>query len=405
MKISITNHTGARNRGCEALVASKIIGIQQHIPEAEFTIHSNDPTYDNWRFSSKAKVVLAYLTKSPDHFQFKSLNKALYKGALVAENLLPTNLLGYATNSISIIKQADLVISSGGDIFTSDYGNIRKHLAYPILAKKQKSYLCSHSIGPLTQKDESYFLKAIENVAAISVRESESYEYLKRLDAQTSLHLTADVAFTLPTLPRSDASALLESLYGLGADKKLVSISISQGIIKYSNLDKHHYYEAFAALIDFITEEGKCAILVPHVMETNPSNNDLIACYEVLKRSRKKESIRILFGEHSAIELKGIIGLTECLVGTRTHATIASLSQHIPTVSIAYSRKAYGIMRDIYGDSASKELTIDAKNISGDSLISAYQLALATQINIDAINKSKNLSEMNFIIARDLLAK
>src|SRR3546814_11424659 len=38
----------------------------------------------------------------------------------------------------------------------------------------------------------------------------------------------------------------------------------------------------------------------------------------------------------SASDYKGIIGLCEALVGARTHATIASMSQGLPTVSVAY---------------------------------------------------------------------
>ena len=61
-------------------------------------------------------------------------------------------------------------------------------------------------------------------------------------------------------------------------------------------------------------------------MERNPNNNDVIACEEVLKRLRHSDGdIHILSGEPNSIELKSIIGLCDALIGTRTHATIASM--------------------------------------------------------------------------------
>jgi colanic acid/amylovoran biosynthesis protein len=35
--------------------------------------------------------------------------------------------------------------------------------------------------------------------------------------------------------------------------------------------------------------------------------------------------------------------------GARTHATLASISTYVPTLSFAYSLKAVGINRDIFG--------------------------------------------------------
>ncbi|MBM1204802.1 polysaccharide pyruvyl transferase family protein [Pseudomonas fragi] len=402
-KISITNHTGSRNRGCEALVASKIAGIRNLVPNASFVIHSNDPMYDKWRFEGVADTVLSYLTKTPNHPNSLAINKLAYKTLALIEKIAPKKTQGISINSIGELKSSDLVICSGGDIFTSDYGNLRKHLSYPI-ASTQKTYLCSQSIGPFKKSDETYFLKAVERVSAISVRESASFEYLKSKDIQTDLHLVADVAFTLPTLDRKIAEQYILDRFGITAAKPIVAISVSQGIIKYLSLNKEDYYTAFAKFVDFLTEQGKQVILIPHVIETNPGNNDIIACDSVLNRTVSKGSVKVIYGEPSATELKGIIGLSECLIGTRTHATIASMSQRVPTVSIAYSRKAYGIMNDIYGESQAKNLTIDAKDLTFDSLVRSYETSLESTINTVTLDNIKLLSHQNFEIAKKLLS-
>ncbi|QCY11380.1 polysaccharide pyruvyl transferase family protein [Pseudomonas sp. MPC6] len=406
MKISITNLTGTRNRGCEALVSSTIFGIQELIPSAKFSLHTNDPSFDQWRYNGIVeKVYLSSIIKTPNHTKSQFLNKIGYKAIALAEKLAPEKIRGTYVKSLSTIKSSDLVVCTGGDIFTSDYHNLRKHLSYPLIARKKSVFLCSHTIGPFTKPDEDYFLRSLQNIAAISVRETESYEYLKSIDIQTDLHLVADVAFTLPTQGRSEANDYLNDNFGMSFTTPTVAISVSQGIIKYSGLDKSSYYKCFAELIDHLTNLNKQVILIAHVIETNPSNNDVIACMEVMKLVKNKKNVRVISGEPNAVELKGLIGQCECLIGTRTHATIASLSQGIPTVSIAYSRKAHGIMRDIYGVEQGKELTIDAKKITTANMIEAYENSVSKTINQDKINELKKLSKMNFSIAKEITEK
>lgn len=297
------------------------------------------------------------------------------------------------------------MVASGGDIFTSDYGNLRKHLAYPLVADKKKLYLCSHSIGPFKGSDESYFLRAVDGVGAITARERETYDYLKSIDVQADVHFAADVAFTLPSLDTQAARRLLSQRYGLVDTSGLVALSVSQGIIKYSGLDHNAYYSTFARLCDALIDAGKKVILIPHVMEKNPDNNDVIACDEVLKRMVHGTGVVVVSGEPSAVDFKGIIGCCECLIGTRTHATIGAMSQGIPTVSIAYSRKAYGIMKDVYGEELGGRLTIDAKDISADVLLDAYRLALASRIDVDRLAAIKERAETNFVIAAKLMSR
>lgn len=402
MNISITNHTGARNRGCEALVLSKIIGLSKMLDKPSFTLHSNDPTYDAWRFAGLADLRWSYLTNTPNHFSIPWLNQLAYSVLGLAERIVP-NVKGIDFGSIKAVKAADLVVASGGDIFTSDYGNLRKHLAYPMLARKDRLYLCSHSIGPFTDKDKSYFLRMADGIGAISAREKDSYDYLKELDVQAEIYLTADVAFTLPSLERRDAQLLLKKRYNLESAEGLVALSISQGIIKYSGLNREDYYATFARFCDTLIDSGKTVVLIPHVMEKNPDNNDVIACDEVLRRMVHESHVSVLSGEPGAVDLKGVIGCCECLIGTRTHATIAAMSQGIPTVSVAYSRKAYGIMKDVYGDELGRRLTIDARAIDVDSLLDAYQLAIQSPIDSIRLKDIKVRAENNFLIGRDLL--
>lgn len=406
MHLAITNHTGARNRGAEALVRCMANGFQDYLspaPAASIALFSSDPLYDRWRFKELVTPFWGYPLLTPNHTSRMWLNRAAYAGAGLAERLVPSQLRGAATRVQQTLHRADAVVAAGGDIFTSDYHNLRKHLAYPLMAKRQPVYLCSHSIGPFTADDARYFCRAAEHIDVITVRERDSYDYLKTLDVQTRVELTADVAFTLPTLPAAQTQAWLLRRYGLTMDRPYVGVSVSQGIIKYSGLKACAYYQCFADMCDALVDAGKGVLLIPHVMERNPDNNDAIACDEVLALMRSPEGVTVLSGEPSAVELKSAIGLCAALVGTRTHATIAAMSQGIATVSVAYSRKAYGIMKSVYGEVNGEALTLAATELSTQRLLEALEHAMQTPLDPAHLASIKALAMRNFSLLGDVL--
>jgi polysaccharide pyruvyl transferase WcaK-like protein len=51
--------------------------------------------------------------------------------------------------------------------------------------------------------------------------------------------------------------------------------------------------------------------------------------------------------EYDQHEIKGVIGLCDFFIGSRMHACIAALSQGIPTVGVAYSRKFEGVFETV----------------------------------------------------------
>ena len=72
----------------------------------------------------------------------------------------------------------------------------------------------------------------------------------------------------------------------------------------------------------------------------------------------------------NAAQTKYVIGKCRYFIGARTHATIASLSTAVPTVSLAYSTKARGINRDFLGN---EKNVIDMNSITATSLVEALR--------------------------------
>jgi colanic acid/amylovoran biosynthesis protein len=71
--------------------------------------------------------------------------------------------------------------------------------------------------------------------------------------------------------------------------------------------------------------------------------------------------------EYNAAETKWIISQMALFAGARTHSTIAALSSGVPTLSFAYSIKAQGINRDIFGhtDYCMEPTDLDAEGVAG----------------------------------------
>jgi colanic acid/amylovoran biosynthesis protein len=64
-------------------------------------------------------------------------------------------------------------------------------------------------------------------------------------------------------------------------------------------------------------------------------------------------------------ELKGIIGLCEIFIGKRMHANIAALSQNIPTISLAWSHKFYGLMQMV----GQEKYIIDYRHLKYENIV------------------------------------
>jgi len=108
-----------------------------------------------------------------------------------------------------------------------------------------------------------------------------------------------------------------------------------------------------AAFIQWVLDHTELSVLlVPHVapLAGGANNNDEIYLDAVLKQVlNSKDRVRIVSTGMNACQLKDVIARCSLFIGARTHATIAALSSAVPTVSIAYSIKARGLNRDLFG--------------------------------------------------------
>ncbi|PJZ75759.1 polysaccharide pyruvyl transferase family protein [Leptospira neocaledonica] len=312
------------------------------------------------------------------------------------------------------ILNADLVIDLSGDMLTEDYG---PHVAYshfiPILMSiflRKKVFLCAQSIGPfgLTTFLAKYIFS---KVSRITVRESISYEYMKRFGlSESKLSKTADVAFLLePAKLERTKEILKEEGLSLPKDRIILGISVSDIIQK--KYDARHdvkgkFEDEFASLLDQLIETHKVfVVFVSHVTGPSETKDDRNLSKRIFSKMKNKKSGFVLSGNHRPEEIKRIISQFSLFVGARMHANIGALSVGIPIIAISYSHKTPGIMREFeLGDWVHPIETLDMDKLN-ESILTMYKKrkTIASQIS-KSNERIKSVAEENIVKIKELLS-
>jgi colanic acid/amylovoran biosynthesis protein len=94
-----------------------------------------------------------------------------------------------------------------------------------------------------------------------------------------------------------------------------------------------------------------------------------------------RDSVTMMPHELNAAQIKYVISQLRFFIGARTHSTIAALSSGVPTVSIAYSVKARGINRDLFGN---EDAVLPTTEVSADALQQRLEWLLHEERNLQA---------------------
>ncbi len=109
--------------------------------------------------------------------------------------------------------------------------------------------------------------------------------------------------------------------------------------------------KSLAQISDYLVERFNATVIlvshviVPKVGRYKNVSDDRFEAEAVFEMVQSKTKVKVLTGEYTACEIKGIIGQCEIFIGTRMHACVAAVSQLVPTLAIAYNYKFYGMMR------------------------------------------------------------
>lgn len=343
MKIIMFANGSSENHGCEAIkkTTMKLLGENEYYigtTNIHYEADTSATEYIQYTFKKKYSIWERVLCRL-------GLMKNA-KGKLQLEQFQP-----YFDN-------CDLAISVGGDNYC--YGDSEwLYYLHDMASKREKpSVLWGASLEEslIDEEMEQDFKK----FNMIIVRESISYDALKRRNL-ANVYLCPDPAFCLEvTEPKNVTTSFSNK-------KKYIGINISP-LVERKELAEGIFWKNVQNTIRFILEETDYDVmLIPHVVTSDNNDYELLAEY---KRAFPQDRV-ILIDDQPCDVLKYYISKCDFMIAARTHASIASYSQCIPTLVIGYSVKSRGIAKDLFGTDENYVISID-KMISEKSLLDAF---------------------------------
>ena len=167
------------------------------------------------------------------------------------------------------------------------------------------------------------------------------------------------------------------------------------------------FVKIMAEVCDQLINKYKAKIVfVPHVSYPNdPANDDRVAGRAVRSLMVNKQDAFLIEADYSCEELKAVIGRCALFIGARIHATIAAASMLVPTIAIAYSIKAFGIMEDILDK---EKCVCDLTNLSCKDLLSKADYLIENSENIvkemaGRLEKIRKRSMRNGELAKEIM--
>lgn len=352
------------NRGCEAILRGTMVilrhafGTGIRVTSASFATRESVLSQARQETDSAIRYICLDVKRFTVPWLMRQLNKRLRM-----------NTPGDYWRLRRVVREAAVALELGGDNYSLDYGAPRYLIETDrfLVRSGVPVVVWGASVGPF-DADPSFAREMfghLRTLEGIFVRESASAEYLRAHGIGENVRETADPAFVMePTEPPRDKlpCPMAENPIGLNLSPHM-SVYVTGG-----DLDLWRALCA-DAVTRILRETGRGVLLVPHVFQLTPSpyNDDpgFLRSLSAAVHQQTGRVLPILSAQLSASELKWMIARCAVFAGCRTHSTIAALSSHVPTLSLAYSTKARGINRDMYG---SQEYCLEPADVTPSRL-------------------------------------
>jgi colanic acid/amylovoran biosynthesis protein len=394
VKILIIGASHLTSIGVHAMVISTMTALNSSIPDAEFTIYSPYPEvehklYGKYNFNLR---VVTYGGSSKLKKMFCLLQEYIKTDIIVG---IYGDALIDATVSTTVLYSFSILLSS----------LLRKpYVLYP------------QSMGHFKSKFSRFLVKfAFNRATSITAREEITKNNLQEMGVNKSLiHLTADIAFILQPASRERVEEIFLKESITKDDGVLIGMNINQ-LVNYKSKNskvKCDYIDLMAQVADYLISNLNATIIfIPHSiyqMEIIDSKrnieDDVIAVNEAFAKVENKHKVAAITSNYTSEELKGIIAQCDLFIGARMHANIAATSMCVPTIAIAYSSKAPGIMKMV----GLEKYVCDFRTMSFEELISKIEDMLSNREKIveKMTPKIEDLKEsvwLNVKVVKDLL--
>jgi colanic acid/amylovoran biosynthesis protein len=390
------------NMGVSALAASLVKLILTAHPDASITLFYEERSSKPQEIELSGKKIIirvANMRRSPrahigEHVYFIFFLALLYK-------IIPTkvfrNFITKCNSRLNTVAGADFIGDvRGGDSFSDIYG-VRGFIEGSIpsiitLLLGKELVLLPQTYGPYTSRISRRIARYILSHAHIIFsRDRESIELVKDILDRKSIGkrimFCPDVAFALDSITPKDG--VIPQFTNTGNEYPLVGLNIN-GLLYNGGYTRNNMfslkmdYKLFVhQLSEAILKNTKAnLLLIPHTFAPHGHiESDPDACVEVFAAFSPgyKGRIQMIASEHDQHAIKGIIGQCNFFIGSRMHSCIAALSQKIPSVAVAYSKKFKGVFNAIDVGN----YVIDAREVETQAAIGMVLAMLADRKHIE----------------------
>lgn len=369
-KFYLSGQNNFGNRGCEALVRSTLQLLQSEFDDVEILVPSFRPDLDAKQWPEAEKSGCKFVRAMPFPTVLKWWGRTRKLLPFLKNIYLPNYRL--PKDIEADIASCDALLVIGGDNVTLDYGieSLIWHVRFAQHAQRlgKKVMVWGASIGPFAKEPaiEKFAADFLKSADCVTVRETISQQYLTAIGVERNVALVADGAFVMTPQPVDTAG-----FWPASSTSGVLGFNISPLIQKFRPAGEPHEVlqrEVASFLKETLEQNDISILLLPHVdpLDGDPANSDSHYMNEILRLTGDYNGrIRIVPSTFNAAQLKYILSQCTYFIGARTHATIGALSCLVPTVSIAYSIKAKGVNRDLFGH---EDYVLDTPLVNKDSL-------------------------------------
>lgn len=389
------------NRGVSALASSLIKLVLQVRPDADISFfignRSSEPqALDSPRGRIKIGIINHRLSPRA------GLKKHLFGMFFIAclHKIIPFHAIKkflIKTNpSLDELYNSDFIGDiHGGDSFSDIYGLNRFITgALPdliILFLEKKLVLLPQTYGPyksfLSQKIAGYIFRKATHIIS---RDKGGVEVIREVlgegNSGSKISFCPDVAFVLDAAMPEEMN--IDPPLIRNAHFPLIGLNINGllyngGYTRDNMFGLNYDYKVFARnLVKLLTKDtANRVLLIPHTFgPTGNVNSDPDACCDIIANLEEpyRSRVHMVMGEYNQFAIKGIIGLCDFFIGSRMHACIAALSQGIPTVGVAYSRKFAGVFESI----GAGEMVADSRKLTAEEIINKILSDFVNRIDL-----------------------
>lgn len=370
----LAGHETLANRGCEALVRGISEIVRSFDTDASFIAPSYDPSGDRKQWGSDPSGVVRFVNAYRLPVHARAWVKVQRKFPWIRNLYLPSP--GIPSSLTREVSSCTAGILTGGDILSLDYGipSLLKWIgqAECFSASGRPMVLWAGSVGPFAADPfiERRMVRHLRTYADVSVRESATFEYLTGLGLE-NVRIVADPAFVMQPQPWN-----VEAIFPRDPGSGLLGFNVSPLVKEFrGRAAGPTLEESVVAFLRHVVEETDYSlVLIPHVDTPDGSawNSDFLYMQRLVELASLPPERCVLAPRYmNAPSVKYLISKCRFFIGARTHSTIAAWTTHVPTISIAYSVKARGLNRDLFGD---QRYIVETPAVTKETLIDALSL-------------------------------